>query len=499
MPDFLAAGLLTADEAREYFGAFFQGCDQFVPVFDPQYDTMESIRGRSGLLFSTICTVGCRVLGGTDSHLWRQLNFHNKRMLNAVITTPSAASLEAVQALLVRACYVSERSLLIAVATRMALDMGFPEAYDELSTRFVTKEWQGGPDVLEAGAVLMRKARAWLHLHVLGQILHVDAGDLPNFQFRGDSRRCRILLDNPFSTDLDLFLLPQVELNVLRAKIHDSLAGCSNIDDEDIMEVVRDAKIDVEIWFTDWNRILEQSGSQLPWLGTNLQVQRCWSDTMALCCAVRQSGVENVDEMSPTQRSILLMAKDSLKGHLGIILAEPRLYLNNLRYAMDFVWAKCAFCYLLLLKLALLFPDDNPQPDQDLVQHGNTLVQELSSAGGGTVNGGRSNTGRLYLQLLQTGIDKYSEALRGATVNDSAASQHKAAVDERRHNELESYVPEQFVFEWDFPGLTLFSSPAGNAGWLDDLLSGALNGGEDFYGFGWASAETADWIGNDRP
>jgi hypothetical protein len=56
-------------------------------------------------------------------------------------------------------------------------------------------------------------------------------------------------------------------------------------------------------------------------------------------------------------------------------------------------------------------------------------------------------------------------------------------------NELESFVPEQFVFEWDFPGLTLFSSPTTEAVWLDEFLLGALNGVEDLYNSGWASMD----------
>lgn len=517
-------GLVSPDEAESYFAAFFQGCHQYVPVFDPQHDSMHSIRSRSGLLFSTICAVGCRVLKGTESHPWRLLNFHIKRVLNAAIggRAPGRTTLETVQALLVRACFVSERSLLVTVATRMAVELRLFTAYDELSTRFITRASLGGDRSTTSGEVnpedddcLMRKVRTWIHLLVLGHILHVDAGDLLTFKFSGNVRRCRILLDTPSCTDMDLHLFSQLELNVLRANTYIALASRPS-DDVDIMDVVQDAKIDVDVWFNDWLRIFERRANtvQKPWLTLHLRVQQCWADTMALCRAVRISGVENVDAMTAAQRSMLLMAKEALKQHLEIILEEPRTYLRNLRFAMDFVWAKCTFCFLLLLKLSMLLAEDDEQTSRSLVICGKTLLAELYATGG-TASGGRSSTSRIYLQLLQTGIEKFSRTVLGE--NLSPISQFSGTITPRQreardggsgagsgsgengngngnaaagetaedHNELESFVPEQFVFEWDFPGLTLFSNPTTEAGWLDDFLRGALVGGEDFYGFGW--------------
>ncbi|KAL1876342.1 hypothetical protein VTK73DRAFT_9585 [Phialemonium thermophilum] len=526
LPDFVAAGLLTMEQARSYFDAFFQGCDRYVPVFDLRHDSMESIRMRSGLLFSAICTVGCRVLSGTESRHWHLLNFHIRRMLNVVVTNPSGASLETVQALLVRACYVPERSLLVAIATRMALDLGLPDAYHDMVSSVSMARGKGvaaaaGTTITtglrEDEATLMSKTRTWLHLLVLGHILHVDAGDVPTFGFRDDVRRCRLVLDSPYSTDLDLRLFAQVELNVLRAKIYEALSNCpggrdSEDPDEEMMELVDGARVDIEVWFNDWIRIVERCNEQLPRLRLNLRVQRCWAITMALCRAIRSSGVENVNDMSPTQRSFLLMAKEALKEHLIITIEEPRLYLQELPFAMDFVWAKCAFCFLLLLKLSLLLPDEDKRENWDLVEKGSTLLTELTKVSGGLTDGGPSNTSKLYLQLLQASLEKYRLALRGDggselavgaagpangdggadmgrnrvnTPHTSAVGPHGASSSAGGHSELESFVPEQFVFEWDFPGLTLFSSPTTEAGWLDDLLLGALNAGDDFYGVGW--------------
>ncbi|KAK4082741.1 uncharacterized protein Triagg1_1631 [Trichoderma aggressivum f. europaeum] len=465
LPDCVDAGLLSIEQAEQYFSIFFQGCDHSVPVFDPRYDSFQSIRARSSLLFSAICTIGCRVVTGTDTQQWHMLDFHVKRMLNCALARPAMASLETIQALLVRSCYASERSLLVAAATRMALDLNFPESYDEMINRsavLATRRPSTGTD--EDTIISMRRVRTWLHLFVLGHILHVDASDLPTFKF--------------------------VELNVIRGRIYDSLASHVGFGDEEMLDVVREARIDISIWFDDWAHIFEKHSIQAPWLSVNLRVQKCWAENMALCRAVRATGVENVDFMSPAQKSVVAMAKDALEEHLDIMIEEPRLYIRNLRFAMDFVWAKCAFCYLLLLKLSILLPESKGRSSRELVAHGNILLSELSEASGGNHNGSRSNTGKQYLQLLQAGIEKFSSVTHEAhntalsIANDEGFSSRRTpGYGTQNRMELDSFVPEQFIFEWDFPGLTLFSSSAIGVAWLDDILVEALNGGEDLFGW----------------
>ncbi|KAJ6440115.1 C6 zinc finger domain-containingprotein [Purpureocillium lavendulum] len=506
LPDFVDVGLLSPEQARVYFEAFFHGSDRYVPVFDPSFDTAEGVRARSSPLFCAICIVGCRALAGTDSQQWRLLNFHLRRLLNAALVMPDGACLETVQALLVRACYTSERSLLVSIATRMALAIGLPEAYDELIRQTFTKEWQRAEVPVPEEAMLMRKARTWLFILVMGHILHVDAGDLLPLQLTSNVRRCRVLLHRPTSAKQDLCLWPQIELNSLRAKIQATLSDPQRIvasdgGDQLIMNDVRDAIIDLDVWFADWSRIYDASGDpQTPWLKLNLQVQRCWGVTMALCRAVRTTGVEDVSLMTSTQRELLCMARAALKQHLDIIVEEPRLYLHNLRYAMDFVWAKCVFCYLLLLKLSILLPEANDPDDDgpDLVACGNMLLDELSAAGGDMADGHKSSTGRLYLQLLRTGIEKYSHALDGNQPSPLVTGRARGLRATTGAGEsqgmddtggADAFVPDQFVFEWDFPGLTLFSSSATEAGWLDGILLEALSGADEFMGFGWTAPE----------
>lgn len=169
--------------------------------------------------------------------------------------------------------------------------------------------------------------------------------------------------------------------------------------------------------------------------------------------------------MTLAEREILLTAKSSARRHLRLIIIEPDLYLAKLKYAMDFVWAKCAFSFLLLLKLSRLLPE-REEEHHELLDHGNRLVAELSKAGSNT---NQSGAGNIYLQILRVSIEKFGRALQesqqpstggGSTATSPFWELFDAQAD------LQWFVPEQFVSEWDFPGLNLFYFPTA---WQDSF------------------------------
>ncbi|KAJ5140353.1 transcriptional regulator family: Fungal Specific TF [Penicillium atrosanguineum] len=305
--DFIDKGLITPECAYSCFNTFFQGCDRYIPIFDPEHDTFDSIRSRSSILLNAICTIGCMV---------------------------------------------------------------------ETTT------------------------------------------------------------------------------------INDTLVVGTNLDRLAITDFVHEMKIDLDLWFDDWLRIIEGSISaqkEKPYLLVALRVQKCWAEMMLNCKALRTMGVENVAAMSSTERNILLAAKASARRHLRIITVEPDFYLAKLKYAMDFVWAKCAFSFLLLLKLSRLLPERDEE-HQELLEHGNRLVDELSKAGSNT---NQSRAGNIYLQILKVSIEKYGRALQESqqpsTGGSTATSPFWELFDAQA--DLQWFVPEQFVSEWDFPGLNLFYFP----------------------------------------
>ncbi|KAJ5310267.1 uncharacterized protein N7443_002728 [Penicillium atrosanguineum] len=489
--DFIDKGLITPECAYSCFNTFFQGCDRYIPIFDPEHDTFDSIRSRSSILLNAICTIGCMVetshtfsllAPGTGGPMSDMLHAELKKWINVIIQNKALNCLESVQAMLVVACYSADRLLILSFATRMALDLGLHEAFEEVTERLAMKndgDIYSGPDhVFERERVLMRKSRTWFGLLVLEHIFRVDGGKPPGIRLIGNSRRCRILLSHPSSTILDLRLFSQVELNILRGKnnlfswrrecrpntfsatINDTLVVGTNLDRLAITDFVHEMKIDLDLWFDDWLRIIEGSISaqkEKPYLLVALRVQKCWAEMMLNCKALRTMGVENVAAMSSTERNILLAAKASARRHLRIITVEPDFYLAKLKYAMDFVWAKCAFSFLLLLKLSRLLPERDKE-HQELLEHGNRLVDELSKAGSNT---NQSRAGNIYLQILKVSIEKYGRALQESqqpsTGGSTATSPFWELFDAQA--DLQWFVPEQFVSEWDFPGLNLFYFP----------------------------------------
>ncbi|KAF4550590.1 Hypothetical protein D9617_16g013780 [Elsinoe fawcettii] len=341
--------------------------------------------------------------------------------------------LEAVQALLVTACWMPENNIVIAVAMRMALELQLADSFDKLLDPSVRQS--GSPEAHQ----LMKHARTWFALVVLAKILQVDAGDLLGLSIK-NVRRCRSLLNQPYSTALDMRLFSQVELNHLRAKISTDLLAAS----EELADAVAGARLDLSIWHDDWKRIVATSplaGAEMPSLLTNLAIQWHWADAMTSCTAFRLSG-SPTSPLAPNQRSYLTDTKSALHAHLDTMLASND-YLDNFKYAMDFVWAKGTYCFLLLLKLSFLLEDTAAQ--HTLLEQGQALHDRLTTVAGQ----GRS---KIYLQLLAFALSHHMSASQGAS----------PAVDD--------FVADEFVFDWDFPVLNL-SDAQGTTGSLEGWLA----------------------------
>ncbi|KGO40576.1 hypothetical protein PEX1_022530 [Penicillium expansum] len=346
----------------------------------------------------------------------------------------------------------------------MAIDLELHEAFDELIQRLALQNedmaYALPHQMFEEERALMWNARTWFGLLVLEHIFRVDGGKPPGIRLKGNARRCRVLLGHSSSTILDLRLFSQVELNILRANVGDALGGNTSLDGQSIADYVHDMKIELDLWFDDWLRIIDgcaAAAEEKPSLLVALRVQKCWAEMMLNCKALRSMGVQNVAAMSTTERMILLTAKASARRHLRLIIVDPDFYLAKLKYAMDFVWAKCAFSFLLLLKLSRLIPERDGE-NQELLEQGNRLVDELSKAG---ASGTQSGAGNIYLQILKVSIEKYGRALmetqQPSSEGPTATSPFWELFDAQA--DLQWFVPEQFVSEWDFPGLNLFYFP----------------------------------------
>lgn len=454
--DVVTRNLVTLDNAIAYFEGFFMGCDRFVPVFDPNFDTLDSVRARSSILFDTICTVGCKMTNGTSSQVYQLLNKDSKSRVCEVLVGSLAPSLESIQALLIVASYSEKGWMLTSVATRMALQLDLPGAYED-AIKFaartftpVSRGWHSDTGVADSAAVCaqFRKARTWLGLFVLEHIFSIDCGKPPGIEAQANLRRCRILVSHPSRTSLDLRLLSQVELNSLRAVAHSKLSIPNDIPDTELATFIQGMKIDLDIWLEDWLQIMLTrtiaDSPERPILILNLRIQRDWAEIVMCCRALQSTGIDNVVAMSSEQHEMIRMAKDAAQRHLEKLLERPDLYIATLRYSMDFVWAKCAFSVLLLLKLAILLPETSDLPK--LLADARRLLEEL-----GNIHGPQN----IYFRILSIGIEKAEKALNAymAQRTPTSPGPQEAEID------FQTYVPKEFMFEWDFPSLTLSFVP----------------------------------------
>ncbi|OBT52755.1 hypothetical protein VE04_04847 [Pseudogymnoascus sp. 24MN13] len=443
--DIVSKGLISLEDAGVYFGTFFQGCDKYVPVFDVTYDTFESVRERSSMLFDTICAVGCRAECGPGSDKCQSLSNMTKSRICDVLLGTVPASVETVQALLINAGYSEKGWLLTSMAVRMALDLDLPGSYAKLSGLSLGNEGEGGTEKVEEER-LMRESRVWFGSFIMENILSLDCGKKPGIRAasRDGMRRCRVLLAHPSRTALDFRLLSQVELNSIRALAHERLspAAGSSMSDEEMSEIVQETRIDLSVWLSDWTNLIDSNvykEEDRASLQINLRIQRDWAEMTMLCTGLQGMGVENVAIMSDPQRNLVYLAKASAQRHLCTIISNPVLYLATFRYGMDFVWAKCAFSVLLLLKLARLIPSSTKM--SSLIGDAKTLLGELSKVGGSS---------NIYFRILCLSVEKCEKALNG-DLNENIGRGIDGADAEM---DFQSYVPKEFVMEWNFPGLT---------------------------------------------
>ncbi|OJK02911.1 hypothetical protein ASPACDRAFT_24077 [Aspergillus aculeatus ATCC 16872] len=501
--DFVSQGLMTADQALACFRTFFQGCDRYIPIFDPEVDTFTSVRSRSSILLNAICTIGSRVEMSPGSQIPDLLHAELKKWIGIVIQNKNLNCLESVQALLIVACYTAERSLILSFATRMALDLGLDEAFEELIQLLTLKRTSDmlriPGDSMEAQVrCLMRKSRTWFGL--LSLMLGIINGHCAQISRRRrqatwdtDDGKCSAM-PNPAASS---FVVSIRYASFLSANINDTLDIRDSLSREAIAEFVHEAKVDLDLWFDQ----LPDSPRR-----TTIPTGRPECPTLLgrthppLQSAALHGRGERSVTITPLELNILSLAKSAARQHLRLISLEPAFYLAKLKYAMDFVWAKCAFCFLLLLKLSRLLPEQRDE-HEELLQLGNKLLWELTrSAEGGETSapldldiapsrGTGIGLGNVYMHILRLSIEKYSRIFqgqergeRGVSGSSSSSSSSSSSPGKQTSSsfwdlfdaqvDLQSFVPEQFVRDWDFPGLNLFYFPTAWQDFFGDFSLG---------------------------
>lgn len=109
---------------------------------------------------------------------------------------------------------------------------------------------------------------------------------------------------------------------------------------------------------------------------------------------------------------------------------------------MEFVWAKNAFSILIVLRLSLLLGDPADVLLARLAE-AKEFLNELSQVG----------MGANYVNIVTQTVQRCEKAIQTYLVT---GGQDVENVD---GGDFETFVPKEFVFEWDFPGLHLCYVP----------------------------------------
>lgn len=271
---------------------------------------------------------------------------------------------------------------------------------------------------------------------------------------------------------MDLRLLSQVELNLIRTDAYSDIlkySGPSLLEDEDaIRSKVHDTTTELLLWLDEWSKVVtnEPIPHQRDLALLNLHIQYDWALITLHLKAVSASGIENIAIMTSFQQEMVQKAKEASTRHLHHLLEVSRspsspsepvpAYLTTFKWTMDYVWAKGAFSILLVLRLSVLLRDPVPHT-LGLLRDAHRVLEELKKVTIGYIP---------YFQILQTSIEKCEAALTDhATQQD--VSNPNLAVSGSAESDFQGYVPNQFTFEWDFPGLNLKHMPLG---WQDLFL-----------------------------
>ncbi|KAF2624821.1 hypothetical protein BU25DRAFT_398596 [Macroventuria anomochaeta] len=442
------------------------GCDfhYLVPIFSESSDVITSVASRSAFLFDAIVSVGCRAEQGLNSPVFRQLQSGLCEHLTYLLITCEQPCLEAIQAITLMAAYSENGYMLIALALRFAIQLGLHKATDQLLTLHHNRD-----QLRTAERELYRLQRVWHGICNLELFFSLDGGHVPSVSPRTTPRKIRALLNHAECTAVDIRLLSQVELNLIRTDAYSDIlrhSGSSLLEDEGLIRAkANDTITELSLWLNEWTDVVsrEPAPHQRELALVNLHIQYDWALITLHLKAVSASGIENIAIMTDFQKEMIQRAKEASIRHFRHLLEASTsptspsesapAYLNTFKWTIDYVWAKGAFSVLLVLRLSILLRDPVPHI-LALLRDAHRVLEELKKVTIGYIP---------YFQILQTSIEKCEAALVDYSAQQDI-SDLALAVSGPAESDFQGYAPNQFTFEWDFPGLNLKHMPLG---WQD--------------------------------
>ncbi|KAL7424794.1 hypothetical protein Q5752_000478 [Cryptotrichosporon argae] len=376
--DAVDLGFCTAERGKQLFDLFMAHCAVYVPIFDPEYDTWDSLRKRSPFIITTIIMIGAKVedAGGPVSDLQSKCRQHAENIGMSTLFTP-VARIELLQAMILLAGWGDTCWRPSGHALRMAMDMGLYRCLPYLAQ---TGMGAGKPAAeLEDERPLVVGARLWLALYKTEYEMAYNLGRPALFSANETISKSRYFLEHPLSRQNDSRLVATCELLTLRASMHQPFSiwpAATRIADLDAK--IRRADETYDEWLAHWESFYEKQGVPASsFLRESLYTQKAHAVLHTNSRVLH--GVQSrrdVPLLSEDRRSLLLAAIRSAQTLVNMSLRSTD-YTRNLPYANHYTHVGIAFAARFLIRLTSLMPEavDTRQTGRDVEQLANILAR----------------------------------------------------------------------------------------------------------------------------
>lgn len=359
-PDAVELGIVTEEEGRELMSIYYSGSSNFIPCYDPCYDTWDSLKIRSPFSITTIVMVGARVRdgGGPVSDVQRLSLEHAQKIAQGTMFNP-VARVEAVQAMSTLAAFSGNGWLPGGHAVRMALDIGINKSYIKLLRSGMGKGKT--PEELEEERPLVVHSRVWFCLYLMEHQMAYGMGRPAILREDESIHQCRRLLEHPLSITSDARLVSTVELTALRAPLHIELTASPDLPIEpSTLTRLKQANHEFDSWERYWDRVLSDRFGKArgDFYRESLVIQRQYAELFVnsqLLRGIREPS--DVVSMPDEKRALAIRAMRNAQTVLEVCLKGQN-YRNGLRYAVHYTHVCAAFAASFLIRIARLFPQE---------------------------------------------------------------------------------------------------------------------------------------------
>lgn len=359
-PDAVELGIVSEEEGRELMSIYYSGSSNFIPCYDPSFDTWESLKVRSPFSITTIVLVGARVRdgGGPASEVQRRCREHAQEVAQNTMFNP-VARVEAVQAMSTLAGFSDNGWLPGGHAVRMAVDMGINKSFIKLLRSGMGKGKT--PEQLEEERPLVVHSRVWFCLYLMEHQMAYGMGRPAILREDESIHQCRRLLEHPLSITSDARLISTVELTALRAPLHIELTASPDLPiEQSTLKRLKQANHEFDSWERYWDRVLSDRFGKArgDFYRESLVIQRQYAELFVnsqLLRGIREPS--DVVSMPEEKRLLAIRAMRNAQTVLEVCLKGQN-YRNGLRYAVHYTHVCAAFAASFLIRIARLFPQE---------------------------------------------------------------------------------------------------------------------------------------------